>query len=90
MGGGTEHGGHVYFSGLAEGPAGGFEEHSPRLAFGQEAEVDGVADVFAMGGAEAVEDGLVFSGVDEVTEVLRVALAIVEFLDRARGGRAVG
>ena len=56
-------------------------EHLPRLTLGQEPEVDGLGDVLAMGVAQALQDFLVSLGVGKILEILRVDLAIVQFLN---------
>ena len=81
LGGGALDGPHLHVAALAEFPAGLLREHLPRLALGQEPKVNGLGDVLTMGVAQALQDFLVSLGVGNILEILRVGLAIVQFLN---------
>ena len=85
LGGGAVDGTHFHLATLAEFPAGFFGKHLPRLALGEETQIDSVADVFTVGVAEAFEDFLMCLGAGEVFQILRVGLTIVQLLNGSRG-----
>ena len=89
LSGGTLDGTHFHLATLAEFPAGFLVKHLPRLALGKEAQIDSVADVFMVGVAEAFENFLMRLGAGEVFQILRVDLAIVQFLNGTRGAGIV-
>jgi len=84
LGGGAVDGTHFYLATLPKFPAGFFGKHLPRLALGNEAQIDSVADVFTVGVAEAFEDFLMRLGAGEIYQILGVGLAIVQFLNGSR------
>ena len=84
LGGGAVDGTHFYLATLPKFPAGFLGKHLPCLALGKEAQIDSVADVFTVGVTEAFEDFLMRLGAGEVFQILRVGLAIVQFLNGSR------
>ena len=74
---------------LAKFPAGLLGEQFPRFALRQKAKVGRCRDVAHMLGAESFQDLPMFFRLGQVVQVLRVGLAVVEFLDCASGAGEV-